>query len=60
MIFLYLLLSALMLVGIYECRKGLKGKDYRAAKVWAVIALAMVGLMTYAAVVPSMEFWQVK
>lgn len=54
MIALYLLLSALMLVGIYECRKGIREGDRRAAGVWAVIALAMAGLMSYAALMPDL------
>ncbi|GEM_PF-4059938 len=53
MIALYLLLSALMLVGLYECRKGVKEKDFRAAKMWAVVSCVMAGLMIYSAMVPE-------
>lgn len=53
---LYLLLSALMVVGLYECRKGLKEKDLRAAGMWAVVACAMVGLMLYATLMPEFTF----
>ncbi len=53
MIALYVVLSALMVVGLYECRKGLKEKDFRAAGMWAVVACAMIGLMLYAVLVPD-------
>jgi hypothetical protein len=53
MIALYLVLSALMLVGFYECRKGIKEQDYRAAGMWGVVAVVMIGLMVYATYVPN-------
>ena len=53
---LYLVLSSLMVVGLYECVKGLKSKDFRAAGVWAVIACVMIGLITFVTLVPNLDF----
>lgn len=52
MAFLVLILAALMAVGVYECRKGIKDGDRRSARIWGVIATVMAGLLVYVLVTP--------